>query len=140
MQPSFPSAHEAPALVPHQGRFSLLTEDGELLSLSAAEVRERLHAMPCPLVVHAPALARKLDLPSTGQPSPWLDLLELFTFVYPARPVAPTPRGLALALGLDEQNIDRAEADLLPNPLSILLGALARPARSGPKRPPCWPG
>ncbi|MFT8731368.1 MAG: hypothetical protein ABF752_05745, partial [Acetobacter fabarum] len=83
MQPSFPSAYEAPALVPHQGRFSLLTEDGELLSLSAAEVRERLHAMPCPLVVHAPALARKLDLPPTGQPSPWLDLLELFTFVYP---------------------------------------------------------
>ncbi|OUJ00370.1 ATP-dependent DNA helicase [Acetobacter sp. DsW_54] len=131
MQPSFPSAHEAPALVPHQGRFSLLTEDGELLSLSAAEVRERLHAMPCPLVVHAPALARKLDLPPTGQPSPWLDLLELFTFVYPARPVAPTPRGLALALGLDEQNIDRAEADLLPNLLSILLGELARQARSG---------
>ncbi|MFT8542064.1 ATP-dependent DNA helicase, partial [Acetobacter sp.] len=52
-------------------------------------------------------------------------------FVYPARPVAPSPRGLALALGLDEQNIDRAEADLLPNLLSILLGELARQARSG---------
>ncbi|MDE7547304.1 ATP-dependent DNA helicase [Acetobacter fabarum] len=131
MQPSFPSAHEAPALIPHQGRFSLLTEDGELLSLSAGEVRERLHAMPAPLVVHAPALARKLDLPPTGQPSPWLDLLELFTFVYPARPVAPTPRGLALALGLDAQSIEQAEADVLPNLLSILLGELARQARTG---------
>ncbi|MGG6429312.1 ATP-dependent DNA helicase [Acetobacter ghanensis] len=131
MQPSFPSAHEAPALVSYQGRFSLLTEDGELLTLTAGEVRERLHTMPCPLVVYAPALARKLDLPPTGQPAPWLDLLELFTFVYPARPVAPTPRGLALALGLDEQSIGQAEADLLPSLLSIMLGDLARQAKAG---------
>ncbi|MFT9068356.1 MAG: ATP-dependent DNA helicase [Acetobacter syzygii] len=131
MQPSFPSAHDAPALVSFQGRFSLLTEDGELLTLTANEVRERLYSMPCPLVIHAPALARKLDLPPTGQPAPWLDLLELFTFIYPARPVTPTPRGLALALGLDQQNIGTAEADLLPELLSILLAELARQARSG---------
>ncbi|MBS0965404.1 ATP-dependent DNA helicase [Acetobacter okinawensis] len=131
MQPSFPSAHDAPALISCHGRFSLLTEDGELLSLSASDVRERLHAMPCPLVVHAPALARKLGLPPTSQPTPWLDLLELFAFVFPAQTVAPTPRGLAIALGLDEQSLHTTEADLLPNLLSILLGALARQAKAG---------
>ena len=99
MQPTFPSAHDAPALIPHQGRFSLLTEDGELLSLATQHVLERLHNTPAFLVVHGPSLARKLGLPPTGQPSLWLDLLELFAFVYPARTDAPTPRGLALALG-----------------------------------------
>lgn len=51
MQASFPSAHEAPALTAHHRGFSLLTEDGEFLTLSASELRARLDTMPCPLVV-----------------------------------------------------------------------------------------
>ncbi|MCG0998839.1 ATP-dependent DNA helicase [Acetobacter persici] len=131
MQAPFPSAHDAPALTAHHRGFFLLTEDGEYLTLSAPELRSRLDSMPCPLVVHAPSFARKLDLPPPGQPSPWLDLLELFTFVYPARTAAPTPRGLALALGLEEEQIGRAEADLLPTLVEIMLTELAR-QKNGP--------
>lgn len=126
MQSTFPSAHDAPALTAHHRGFSLLTEDGEFLTLSAADVRERLHTMPVPLVVHAPAFARRLGLPPPGQPCPWLDVLELFAFVYPARTVAPTPRGLALALGVEEDRIGAAEADLLPLLVSLMLAELAR--------------
>ncbi|MFT9016461.1 MAG: ATP-dependent DNA helicase, partial [Acetobacter sp.] len=130
MSPSFPSAHDAPALVIHRGAFSLLTEDGELLCLSAAQVRARLESMPPLLVVHAPSVARRLGLPPPGQPSPWLDLLELFAFTHPARTVAPTPRGLALALGLDQDSIGGAEADLLPRLLACLLSDLAQRNRN----------
>lgn len=129
MQPTFPSAHDAPALIPHQGRFSLLTEDGELLSLATQHVLERLHNTPACLAVHGPSLARKLGLPPTGQPSPWLDLLELFAFVYPARTAAPTPRGLALALGFESERIGQAEADLLPQLMTTLLEALQQQGR-----------
>lgn len=131
MQASFPSAHDAPALTAHHRGFSLLTEDGECLTLPASDLRTRLGDMPCPLVVHAPSIARRLELSPPGQPSPWLDLLELFTFVYPARTAAPTPRGLALALGLDKDQIGKAEADLLPLLLEIMLAELAR-QKSGP--------
>ncbi|MBO1327720.1 ATP-dependent DNA helicase [Acetobacter suratthaniensis] len=124
MHSSFPSAHDAPAFVPYRGGFSLLTEDGELLHLSAQALRERLAALPPALVVHAPALARRLGLPAPGQPAPWLDLLELFAFVHPARPAVPTPRGLALALGLDVEGQETIEADLLPNLLATLLNDL----------------
>ncbi|MFT8886340.1 MAG: ATP-dependent DNA helicase, partial [Acetobacter papayae] len=124
MQSSFPSAHDAPALVPYRGGFSLLTEDGELLTLSAQALRERLGTLPPLLVVHAPALARRLGLPAPGQPGPWLDLLELFAFVHPARPAVPTPRGLAMALGLDAEALETIEADLLPGLLASLLNDL----------------
>lgn len=66
MQTSFPSAYDAPALVAYKGAYSLLTEDGEVLHLSAQDVRQNLQNMPCPLVIHAPALARRLDLPPPG--------------------------------------------------------------------------
>ncbi|MGV4877545.1 ATP-dependent DNA helicase [Acetobacter indonesiensis] len=132
MQTSFPSAHDAPALTAHHRGFSVLTEDGEFLTLSATELRERLYTMPCPLVVHAPAFARKLGLQVPGQPCPWLDLLELFAFVYPARTVAPTPRGLALVLGVEADRIGQAEADLLPLLVSLLLAELAR-HKTGPQ-------
>ncbi|OUJ15641.1 DNA helicase [Acetobacter orientalis] len=131
MQSSFPSAHDAPALTAHHRGFSLLTEDGEFLTLPAQEVRERLHTIPCPLIVHAPSIARKLGMQPPGQPSPWLDLLELYAFVYPAAPVAPTPRGLALALGVEPERIGQAEADLLPLLVSLMLVELAR-QKNGP--------
>ena len=87
----------SPALATGHDRAALLTEDGELLSLDAAQASSALRSMRPPLVVHAPATFRRLGLRT---PPPALDLLELFAFVLPARPVAPTPRGMALALGL----------------------------------------
>ena len=65
--------------------------------LEATAALAALRDMPPPLVVHAPATFRRLGL-KAGAPA--LDVLELYAFVLPARPVVPTARGLALALDL----------------------------------------
>ncbi|TPW36736.1 ATP-dependent DNA helicase [Oecophyllibacter saccharovorans] len=95
---SAPRLPPLPALIARHGLSSLLTEDGELLELDGAATRTQLRTLPPPLLVHSPATLRLLDLPPEPQPVPCLDLLELFLFVHPARPVTPTPRGLARAL------------------------------------------
>ena len=88
---------DAPAVVAGHGRAAILTPDGEFFTATAEEVARRLRALPPPLLVHAPATLRRLGLKAL----PCFDLLELFAFVLPARPAAPTPRGLALALDLE---------------------------------------
>src|SRR5690349_5088162 len=94
--PHPPLIPTAPAVVAGHGRAALLTGDGELLLLSAADAAEQIRRADPPLLVHAPATLRRLGLPA----QPCLDLLQLFAFVLPARPVPPTPRGLAAALDL----------------------------------------
>ena len=112
---------EAPALVAGFGRGALLTPDGELLTLASAEIGRRLRDLPPPLLVHAPATARRLGLP----PFPACDLLELFAFCRPAHPAAPTPRGLAIALDRDPPGDDEAAVALLPELATDLLRHLA---------------
>ncbi len=113
---------EAPALVAGVGRAGILTVDGELLDLAAAEAGRLLRDGPAPLLVHAPATLRRLGLRSM----PALDLLELFAFVLPARPVAPTPRGLALALDMQPPAKGRtAAAAMLADIAQTLLARLA---------------
>ncbi|MDE2577104.1 MAG: ATP-dependent DNA helicase, partial [Rhodospirillales bacterium] len=107
----------SPSVVAGAGRAAILTEDGELLDLAAGEAAAILRAGPPPLLVHAPATLRRLGL--AGLPA--LDLLELFAFVLPARPVAPTPRGLALALDLPAEG----GVALLPDLAQALLARLA---------------
>jgi ATP-dependent DNA helicase DinG len=100
----------------------MLTPDGELLLLSAEAVAERLRGLPPPLVIHAPATFRRLGL----RPVPVFDVLELFAFVLPAQPAAPTARGLALALDQDLPAPGlEAEAALLPALAADLLRRLA---------------
>ena len=54
----------APVLVAGYGRGTLLTPDGEILSLSASELHAALRDGPVPpMLVHGPATARRLDLP-----------------------------------------------------------------------------
>ncbi|HEX3863273.1 MAG TPA: ATP-dependent DNA helicase [Stellaceae bacterium] len=72
-----------------------LSPDGEIEALSPAETQLRLEG-ETPLVCHARAVARRLDVPGFAA----LDLLELFAFVRPARFCVPTPSGLAATLGL----------------------------------------
>ena len=72
----------APALVAGYGRGTLLTPDGELLALSASDLHAALRDLPPPLLVHAPATARRLDLPRFDDA---FDLLELFAFCLPAQ-------------------------------------------------------
>jgi len=120
------SPHDAPALIALHSTCSVLSPDGELLSVPASRMRGLLRDMPPPLVIHGPATARRLGLPAVGTPAPWFDLLELFAFIRPAQSVAPTPRGMARALNLEEERIGRAEADLLPVLMTELLGHAAR--------------
>jgi ATP-dependent DNA helicase DinG len=113
---------DAPAVVAGHGRAAIFTPDGELFLLPADEAAERLREMPPPLLVHAPATFRRLNL----RPGPAFDLLELFAFVLPARSAAPTPRGLALVLDLDPpQRGLEAEASLLPDLAAALLNRLS---------------
>ena len=88
---------QAPALVAGFREVLWLTPDGEIEALAPAEARSRIEREPPPMLCHARATARRLDVPVF----PALDLLELFAFVRPARFCVPTPRGLAEALGID---------------------------------------
>ena len=87
----------APSVVAGHGRAAILTADGELLLLPVAEAAARLRSLPPPMLVHGPATFRRLGF--RGMPA--FDLLELFAFALPARPAAPTPRGLALMLDFE---------------------------------------
>ncbi len=113
---------DAPAVVAGHGRAAILTPDGELLRLAADEAAATVRVMDAPILVHAPATLRRLGLRAL----PCLDLLELFAFVLPARPAAPTPRGLALALDLEVTAGGlEAEVALLPELVERLLRHLA---------------
>jgi ATP-dependent DNA helicase DinG len=85
----------APALVAGFREVVWLSPEGEIEALSAAAARARLER-ETPLVCHARAVARRLDVAAFAA----LDVLELFAFVRPAQFCVPTPRGLAAALGL----------------------------------------
>ena len=61
------------------------------------------------IVLGAPLVASRLGYPDLAG----LDLLELYAFVFPARFVVPTPRGLANALDLPEPVGDPAVASFL---------------------------
>lgn len=113
---------DVPLLVAGAGRATILTPDGEVLTPRGAEIARALHDLPNPMLVHAPATARRLDLP------PFLDsfdLLELFAFCQPARLAPPTPRGLALALEMDVPRDDEAACAMLPQIAARLLRLLS---------------
>jgi ATP-dependent DNA helicase DinG len=99
-----------PALVAGARRAAVLTEDGEMLDLPAEEAAALLRRSAPPLLVHAPATFRRIGVRGATA----FDLLELFAFVFPARAVAPTPRGLALALDMKplSPGIEAAAASL----------------------------
>jgi len=113
---------DAPAVVAGHGRAAILTSDGELLALSVEEAGRRLRTLPPPLLVHAPATFRRLGL----HPGPAYDLLELYAFAVPARPAAPSPRGLAVALDRDlPGGGPEAAVSILAELAAILLRRLA---------------
>ncbi len=151
MGSSPPATPQSAALVAGHGRASILTADGELATGTPAEIG-RLLADAMPLLVHAPVTLRRLGL----RPRPAFDLLELWAFVRPACPAAPTPRGLALALDMAPPADMEDAAALLPAIAEALLarlaagrdtpanadapGLAARMAASGWSwAPSCWP-
>lgn len=117
------SPYDAPALITTRAQASILTPDGELLSLEGPEASALLATLPAPMLIHGPATIRRLNLAPPPQPVPWFDLLELFLFIFPTRPVVPTSRGMGMALGLDVP--DLCEADFLHLILDRLRASLS---------------
>jgi len=112
---------DVPSLVAGFGRGVLLTTDGEIEILDAQATAKAVQ-VTAPLLVHAPATARRLGLPGFEAAH---DLLDLFAFCRPAEPCAPTARGLALALDLPQPADDEAAVALLPEIAAQLLRHLA---------------
>jgi ATP-dependent DNA helicase DinG len=87
---------DAPAVIATTRHAVFVSSDGEVEELGFAAARRRLSGGPPPIVCHAPALARRLEMAVF----PSYDVLELFAFCRPATGCLPTPGGLAQALGL----------------------------------------
>lgn len=120
-----------PVLIAGVTAATWLSPEGELESLPPAEARRRAEAAPV-LLVHARATARRLGLESLRA----YDILELFAFVRPAAFCAPTPRGLALALGLPPPEGAEEQALSLRQVAGVLLRELqARGASGDPQAP-----
>lgn len=117
---SLPDA-EPLVLAPEGG--VLLTDDGELLTLDSAALRRRIDGPPL-LLCHARAVSRRCGLEVMGA----FDLLELFAFARPGLFSAPTPRGLASALGLPVPASLEDAAITLPRLAETLLRGLSIPA------------
>jgi ATP-dependent DNA helicase DinG len=108
------------ALVAGYGKAVLFTPDGEFKPITAGMVAKQL-GTEIPLVVHGPAVLRRLGNPSVSV----LDILELYAFVCPAKGLAPTPGGLARALDMDVPATQEDAAQALPAMAEALLARLA---------------
>ena len=117
---------EAPTLVAGAAHAAWLSPEGEISELALADAASRARETP-PLLVHAPATARRLR----AERFPAYDLLELYAFVRPAKFVLPTPRGLAVALGLAPPTTLADEAVAIRVAAERLLGELASLPRAG---------
>jgi ATP-dependent DNA helicase DinG len=120
-----PKAGPSAALVVTPGPRAMLCEAGTATALDPAAARKRFRAGGL-LLVHAGATARRLGLPPPPRSRDLFDLLELFAFVRPAVFTAPSPAGLARALGLAEPAGPEAQARLLPDIAGTLLDELAK--------------
>ena len=118
-----------PALATPPGAGAICDEDGARpIKRGAAEAA--LTTGPV-MVAHASLTARRLGLSPPGRSNDLLDVLELFAFVRPARFCAPSPSGLALAMGMSEPKGAEAQAQALRNAAVALLTELADPAYPG---------
>jgi ATP-dependent DNA helicase DinG len=83
------------------------------------------------LLAHASLTARRLGLTPPGRSQHLMDVLELFAFVRPAAFCAPSPTGLALALGREAPKTAPEQAAALREAAQSLLKEMTEPA---------WPG
>ena len=115
---------EAPILAAGLSAAVWISPDGEVAHLDP-EAAARKARSTAPILCHGRATARRLGL----DPFPAYDLLELYAFVRPATFCTPTPRGLALALGLPEPAGLEAAAASLREAARALLAELAAAGR-----------
>lgn len=116
------SALPLPALHASHGGCWLRDGGGNTRGLSKGDAIVAAADTPL-LMFNAPLVATRLGYPDLSG----LDLLELFAFVYPARFVVPTPKGLAHALDLPEPADDSAVPVLLQQAAEALLATCTAP-------------
>ncbi|WP_404710937.1 ATP-dependent DNA helicase [Sphingomonas sp. MMS24-J13] len=108
------------ALHATHGGIWLATPDGKTRVIGRGEAIAQISGTPT-ILINAPLVAARLDLPEISG----LDLLELYSFVYPARFAVPTPAGLARALGVAPPEDDGAAAAFLHVAAETMLATLA---------------
>lgn len=113
----------AATLVVLPGGKAAVSRDDALSMLRLPAAREVFETRPV-VIAHTAMTARRLDLNPPSRSSRYLDALELFAFVRPARFCAPSPAGLALALGLPEPKGVLAQAAALRQGVTYLLQEL----------------
>ncbi len=89
------SLPDIPALCVNARECAILTDEGELLTLSHKEAQTIIYNKTI-LVCHAPYTKSRLGFEEFYT----FDVLELFAFVHPAKFCVPTPIGIARALNL----------------------------------------
>lgn len=85
-----------PVVVANAASAAVMMPDGELKILSHEQARMMVHKQPV-MVAHAPFTRSRLGANDLIA----FDVLELFSFVHPAKFCVPTPHGLAKFLGLN---------------------------------------
>jgi ATP-dependent DNA helicase DinG len=113
-----------PMLAAGPGRAVVLNDDGDLETLTGREALRRLSGEIMGLA-HPGFTIRRLGAGDGFRMQAPFDVLELFLFVHPAKPLLPHARGLAKALGMPRPASLEDEAVLLGQAASHLLNAIA---------------
>ena len=124
---------EAPVLVAGLADAVWLSADGEIAEISLKDAARRA-ADRRPILCHAPAVARRLDIARF----PCFDVLELFAFVRPAAFCVPTVDGIAEVLDLAPPADATARATTLLTAVSAMLRELALRPRDRDDLPVAW--
>jgi len=117
---AIPDLHNIPVFYPHGTRLIWISTDGEIRHLNQQAVAAELALGPVLLCHRRWSMAR-----AAVEISAYLDIMELFAFVRPARFALPTPAGLAQQLGLARPKTGDDMASLLPQIAFMLLDELA---------------
>lgn len=106
------------------GRAVVLSEDGDLETLSGREALRRLSGETIGLA-HPGFTARRLGAGDGFRMQAPFDVLELFLFVHPAKALLPHARGLAKAMGMVAPESLEDEAAALSEIAAALLNTIA---------------
>lgn len=125
---AIPAPLALPALVAAAGGAVRLVAGGSVETLSRSDAAALFRSTPH-LVCHTGFTARRLGLSEPGRRAtglpPHLDVAEFFAFVHPARPIIPSPAGLARALGLPPPLTGKDQIATIIEAATRLIGDLA---------------
>ncbi len=120
-----------PALAVLPGPSAALASEHGVQKLKAGAGRDAFQHGPV-MIAHAGLTARRLGLNTPARARHLFDVLELYAFTRPATFCAPSPTGLAVALGQPEPRSVEAQAEGLRLAAQTLLAELA--AKTWPSR------